>query len=76
MHPAGEHFDCDRLGRGRAYLLQVAAFDLAGQLGQRRFQYIQITDHAPAVELLAVHHDLNSVVVDHAAAPQARAVPA
>src|ERR1700691_1405227 len=46
MHPAGEHLDCDRLGPGWAYLLQVAAFDPAGQLGQCRFQYIQITDHA------------------------------
>ena len=63
MHPAGQHFDGDRLGPGWAYLLQVAAFDVAGELGQCRFQYIQITDHAPAVELLAVHHDLNSVVM-------------
>lgn len=63
MHPAGEHLDRDRLGPGWAYLLQVAAFDPAGQLGQRRFQYIQITDHTPVVELLAVHHDLNPVVM-------------
>src|SRR5262249_24277233 len=63
MHPAGEYLDCDRLGPGWAYLLQVAAFDAAGQLGQRRFQYIQITDHAPVVELIAVHHDLNPVVM-------------
>src|SRR5215831_16948587 len=63
MHPAGEHLDCDRLSPGWAYLLQVAAFDPAGELGQRRFQYIQITDHAPAVELLAVHHDLDPVVM-------------
>src|SRR5215813_10561546 len=63
MHPAGEYLDCDRLGPGWAYLLQVAAFDLAGEVGQRRFQYIQITDHAPVVELLAIHHDLNSVVM-------------
>src|SRR5580693_7494165 len=63
MHPAGEYFDCDRFSPGWAYLLQVAAFDLTGELGQRRFQYIQITDHAPVVEMFAVHHDLNSVVV-------------
>ena len=63
MHPAGEHLDCDRLGFGWPYLLQVAALDAAGQLGQRRFQYIQITDHAPVVELLAIHHDLNPVVM-------------
>jgi hypothetical protein len=63
MHPAGEHFNCDRLGTCWAYLLQVAAFDLAGELGQRSFQDIQIADHAAAVELLAVHHDLNSVVM-------------
>src|SRR5882757_10604737 len=63
MHPAGEHLDCDRLEPGWAYLLQVAAFDPAGQLGQRRFQHIQITDHAPVVELLAVYHDLNPVVM-------------
>jgi hypothetical protein len=41
MHPAGEHLDRDRLGPGWAYLLQVAAFHTAGQLGQRSFQYIQ-----------------------------------
>src|SRR5215813_9508062 len=63
MHPAGEHLDCDRPGTGWAYLLQVTAFDLAGQLGQCRFQYIQITDHAPPVELLAIHHDLYPVVM-------------
>src|SRR5262250_365142 len=63
MHPAGEHLDCDRLSPGWAYLLQVAAFDPAGELGQRRFQYIQITDHAPVVELLAIHHDLYPVVM-------------
>src|SRR5215469_7962237 len=63
MDPAGEHFDCDRLGPGWAYLLQVATFNLAGELGQCRFQYIQITDHPPAVELLTVHHDLNPVVM-------------
>src|ERR1700733_1284005 len=63
MHPAGEHLDGDRLGLGRAYLLQVAVFDSAGQLGERRFQHVQITDHAPPVELLAVHHDLNPVVM-------------
>src|SRR5215468_4957590 len=63
MHPAGEHLDCDRLSPGWAYLLQVAAFDPAGELGQRRFQYIQITDHAPVVELLAIHHDLDPVVM-------------
>jgi hypothetical protein len=38
-------------------------FDPAGQLGQRRFQHIQITDHAPVVELLAIHHDLYPVVM-------------
>src|ERR1041384_3069686 len=63
MHPAGEHLDCDRLGFGWPYLLQVAAIAAAGQLDQRRFQYIQITDHAPVVELLAIHHDLNPVVM-------------
>src|ERR1700733_9359991 len=63
MHPAGEHLDRNRLGPDWAYLLQVAAFDPAGQLGERRFQHIQITDHAPPVELLAVHHDLNPVVM-------------
>jgi len=63
MHPAGEHFDCDRLRLCRAYLLQVATFDPAGELGQCRFQYIQIADHAPAVELLADHDDLNPVVM-------------
>src|SRR5215475_2484520 len=63
MHPAGEHLDCDRLGLSWPYLLQVAALDAAGQLGQRRFQYIQITDHAPVVELLAIHHDLDPVVM-------------
>src|SRR4029077_21013949 len=63
MHPAGEYLDCDRLGLDWAYLLQVAVFDTVGQLGQRRFQDIQITDHAPVVELLAVHHDLNPVVM-------------
>src|SRR5215472_14031505 len=63
MHPAGEHLDCDRRGLGRAYLLQVAALDPAGQLREPRFQYVQITDHAPAVELLAVHYDLNPVVM-------------
>src|SRR5215471_13657163 len=63
MHPAREHLDCDRLGPGWPYLLQVAAFDPVGQLGQRRFQYIQITDHAPVVELLAIHHDLDPVVM-------------
>jgi hypothetical protein len=34
-----------------------------GQLGERRLQHVQITDHAPPVELLAVHHDLNPVVM-------------
>src|SRR5215469_1257236 len=63
MHPAREHFYGDRFDPGWAYLLQVAAFDLAGELSQRRFEYIQIADHAPTVELLAVHHDLNSVVM-------------
>src|SRR6516225_11601036 len=63
MHPAGEHLDCDRPGPGWAYRLQVAAFDLTGQLGQRRFQYIQITDHAPVIELLTGHHDLYPVVM-------------
>ena len=63
MHPAGEHLDGDRLGLGWAYFLQVAVFDPAGQLGERRFQHIQIADHAPPVELLAVHHDLNTVVM-------------
>src|SRR6202035_2736430 len=63
MHPAGEHLDCDRLGPGWAYLLQVAALDPAGQLGERRFQHIQVADHAPPVELLAVHHDVNPVVM-------------
>ena len=63
MHPAGEHLDCDRLGPCWPYLLQVAALDAAGQLGQRRFQHIQITDHAPVVELLAIHHDLDPVVM-------------
>jgi len=63
MHPAGEHFYGDRLGLRWAYLLQVATFDLAGELGQCRFQYVQITDHAPAVQLLAVHHDVNPVVM-------------
>src|SRR5215469_9419758 len=63
MHPAGEYFDCHRLGPGWAYLLQVAALDPAGELGQCRFQYVQITDHAPAVELLAIHHDLNPVIM-------------
>src|SRR5262249_21734158 len=63
MHPAGEHLHGDCLGPGWAYLLQVAAFDPAGQLGQRRFQDIQIADHAPVVELLAIHHDLNPVVM-------------
>jgi len=29
----------------------------------RRFQNIQVTDHAPLIELLAVHDDLNPVVV-------------
>src|SRR6202007_173946 len=60
---AGEYLDRDRLGPGRAYLLQVAAFDPAGPLGQRRLQYIQITDHATVVELLAIHHDLYPVVM-------------
>src|SRR5216683_2853740 len=63
MHPAGEHLDCDRLGPGWSYFLQIAAFDPAGQPGERRLQHIQITDHAPAVELLAVHHDVNPVVM-------------
>src|SRR5689334_2615136 len=63
IHPAGEHLDCDRLGLGWAYLLQVAVFDPAGQLGQRRFQHSQVTDHAPLTELLAVHHDLDPVVM-------------
>src|SRR5215468_8497648 len=63
MHPAGEYLDGDRLGPRWAYLLQVAGFDPAGQLRQRRFQYIQITHHAPVVELLAIHHDLNPVVM-------------
>src|SRR6185437_8776976 len=63
MHPAGEHLDGDRLGLGWAYLLQVAVFDPAGQLGERRLQHIQIADHAPVVELLAIHHDLDPVVV-------------
>jgi hypothetical protein len=63
VYPAGEHLDGDRLGLSRAYLLQVAAIDPAGQLGERRFQNIQITDHAPPVELLAVYDDLNPVVV-------------
>src|SRR5262252_7097063 len=58
MHPSSEHLDCDRLDPGWTYLLQVAAFDPAGQLGERRFQYVQITYHAAPVELLAVHHDL------------------
>src|SRR5690348_3437674 len=63
MHPAGEHLDGDRLGLGGAYLLQVAVFDPAGQLGERCFQHIQVADHAPPVELLAVHHDLDPVVM-------------
>ena len=63
MNPAGEHLDGDRLGLGGAYLLQVAIFDPAGQLGERRFQNIQISDHAPLSELLAVHDDLDPVVV-------------
>src|SRR5260221_3986988 len=63
MHPAGEHLDCDRLGPGWSYFLQIAALDPAGQPGERRLQHIQITDHAPAVELLAVHHDVNPVVM-------------
>src|SRR6185437_9694520 len=63
MHPAGEHLDGDRLGLGWAYFLQVAVFDPAGQLGERRFQHIQIADHAPPVELFAVHHDLDPVVM-------------
>src|ERR1700733_8079819 len=63
MHPAGEHLDGDRLGPGWPYLLQIAAFDPAGQPGQRGFQYIQIADHAPVVELLAIHHNLNPVVM-------------
>src|SRR5215472_10780894 len=63
MHPAGEHLDCDRLGPGWPYFLQVAAFDLAGQPGERRLQHIQITDHTAAVELLAVYHDLNPIVM-------------
>src|SRR5258708_15938084 len=58
MHPAGEHLDCDRLGPGWSYFLQVAAFDPAGQPGGRRLQHIQITHHTPVVELLAVHHHL------------------
>src|SRR5215467_4724039 len=63
MHPPGEHLDCDRLRPGWSYFLQVAAFDPAGQPGERRPQHIQITDHAAAVELLAVHHDLNPVIM-------------
>src|SRR4029077_20294561 len=63
MHPAGKHFHCDRLGPSWTDLLQVAAFAPLGELGQRRFQYIQITDHAPAVQLLAVHDDLNPIVM-------------
>src|SRR6185437_542223 len=63
MHPAGEHLDGDGLGFGWPYLLQVAALDAAGQLSQRLFQHIQITDHAPVVELRAIHHDLNPVVM-------------
>src|ERR1700684_2321565 len=63
MRPAGEHLDCDGLGPGWSYFLQVAAFDPAGQLGERRFQHIQVTDHAPPVELLAVYHDLYPVVM-------------
>ena len=63
MHPAGEHLDCDRLGPGWSYFLQVAAFDPAGEPGECRLQHIQITDHSPAVELLAVDHDLNPVVM-------------
>src|SRR5215831_17718214 len=63
MHPAGEHLDCDRLGPGGLYFLQVAAFDAAGQPGERRLQHIQITDHPAVVELLPVHHDLNPIVM-------------
>src|SRR5260370_9585854 len=63
MPRAGDPLDCDRLGPGWSYFLQIAAFDPAGQPGERSLQHIQITDHAPAVELLAVHHDVNPVVM-------------
>src|SRR6266853_1775737 len=41
MHPAGEHLDGDRIGPSWTYLLQIAAFDPTGQLGQRRLQDVQ-----------------------------------
>src|SRR4029077_8253457 len=62
-YAGGETLAGDRLGVGWAYLLQVAVFDPAGQLGERRFQHVQITDHAPLVELFTVHHDVDPVVM-------------
>jgi hypothetical protein len=63
MHPSGEYLDGNRLGFSWPYFFQVATINPVGQLGESRFQHIQITHHAPAVELLTVHHDLNPVVV-------------
>ena len=61
--PAGQDLDGDRLGLGRADLLQVPALDPGRHRGEGVPEQVQVADHAVLVQLAPGHDHVEAVVV-------------